>query len=132
MIIGVGLDLVEMSRIESVFVRYGLTFAERVLHQDEIFAGPISLGESRSAGDAVRYLASSFAAKEAAVKALGTGFAQGITMHDVRIKRAPSGKPSLVLMGRAKEIADSLNVSSAFLSITHERNMAAAVVVLEG
>ena len=77
-------------------------------------------------------MAARFAAKEAAVKALGTGFAEGIGPRDVAVRSLPSGKPELVLSGKAREKADALGVKKLPLTLTHTRDNAAAVVILEG
>ena len=72
------------------------------------------------------------AAIDAAVKALGTGFAEGIGPRDVAVRSLPSGKPELVLSGKAREKADALGVKKLHLTLTHTRDNAAAVVILEG
>lgn len=124
MIIGLGLDLVEISRIEASWRRFGQRFAERVLH-------PLELAEM-PASKPVEYLAARFAAKEAAVKALGTGFAGGISTHSVYVRKLPSGQPEMVFTGPALERLRTLGASGSFLSITHSKTNAAAVLVLTG
>lgn len=123
MIKGLGLDLVEIDRIRRIFLRFGARFCERILTPAE----NASLG-----GDAVRYLSSRFAAKEAAVKALGTGFRDGIGFQDIETGADELGKPSLTLAGAALARARGLGVARIHLSITHGRDTACAVVVLEG
>lgn len=125
MVIGLGIDLVELSRIRAAVERFGRRFAAKVCTEAEF-----EVLDSRR--DPVPYLAALFASKEAAVKALGTGFRQGIHLHSVEIRHLPSGQPELFLLGRAAERAASLGVERAHVSMTHERGMAAAVVVLEG
>ena len=123
-IIGIGLDLIELSRMERSLHRFGEHFLNRIMADDERSAIP---------GDrAVSHVAARFAAKEAAVKALGTGFAEGIGPRDVAVRSLPSGKPELVLSGKAREKADALGVKKLHLTLTHTRDNAAAVVILEG
>jgi holo-[acyl-carrier protein] synthase len=100
-----------------------MKFASRILAEEEM-----SLLPSAAAG----YLASRFAVKEAAAKALGTGFAQGITMKQIAVRSAAGGAPQLVLHGKALERSNGLGASRAHLSLSHERSAAVAVVILEG
>ncbi|MGE4292506.1 MAG: holo-[acyl-carrier-protein] synthase [Desulfovibrio sp.] len=125
MVRGLGIDLVELDRIRASFERFGERFVEKILT-------PREAERIRGRKDPVPYLAALFAGKEAAVKALGTGFAQGVTLHGVEILHLPSGKPELHLHGRALEVARELGVISMHVSLTHARDTAGAVVVLEG
>ena len=129
MIVGIGLDLVELPRIKKIYSRFGLLFAARILTPEEIAAGALS-GKAEAANE-VRFLASRFAAKEAASKALGTGLAQGVTLHCIEVVRQKDGRPKIVFTNGALDRANSLSVTHGHLSITHERNMAAATVILE-
>jgi holo-[acyl-carrier protein] synthase len=122
-ILGIGIDVVELSRMHRIWERYGTRFADRVLGPAERNLLP---------KDAVRYLASRFASKEAAAKALGTGLARGVTFHSLQVAAEPSGKPVLLLSGTAHDIAMEMGVKRSHLSITHGRDVAAAVVILEG
>lgn len=122
MILGLGLDVCELDRIKRSWERFGERFAARILHPNELKALPAS---------PVAYLASRFAAKEAAVKALGTGFSQGIWFHDVEVAREASGKPVLKLHGKAAEAAQGMGVTCYHISLTHGRGIASAVVILE-
>lgn len=122
MIIGIGLDLVEIERIQKSWSRFGLKFAEHILCPSEL--------EKLPSHPAV-YLASRFAAKEAAMKAVGTGYAQGVTFHSFEISSLPSGKPLLSLRNKAEIIAREQGVERIHLSITHGRETAAAVVIFE-
>jgi len=124
MIVGVGLDLAEMDRIQALWGRYGIRFAKRILTDKEIDQLPKSNPTKR--------LAALFAGKEAAVKALGTGFAQGIHFKCVEILHAPSGKPEITFLGRGQEECDAQGIVRAHISLTHSRDTAAATVVLEG
>ena len=129
-IIGIGLDLIELSRMERSLHRFGEHFLNRIMADDERSAIP---GDPSSpSARAVSHVAARFAAKEAAVKALGTGFAEGIGPRDVAVRSLPSGKPELVLSGKAREKADALGVKKLHLTLTHTRDNAAAVVILEG
>lgn len=123
MIIGLGLDIVETERIRRLYERFGQRFPGRILAPGELALMP---------ANAVPYIASRFAAKEAAVKALGTGFARGIVPQQIETVRDLLGKPALLLHGEARRRADTLGVSVCHVSLTHERNYAAAVVILEG
>ena len=97
MIVGMGIDIVELARIEKSLGRFGLRFA----------------------------------AKEAAVKALGTGFSQGIGPAQVETVSGPGGKPNLLLHGEALQQAQAMGVTRCHVSISHDRSSAVAVVVLE-
>jgi holo-[acyl-carrier protein] synthase len=121
-IVGHGVDLVEVERIRSALDRHGERFANRIYTQ----------GEQSQAGTGplrVQFLAGRFAAKEAVMKALGTGWARGVSWTDIDVKRLPSGKPEVTLRGKCKEIADGLGIARLELSITHTDGHAAASVV---
>lgn len=122
MIIGLGIDLVEIARMERAFSRFG----DRLLKK--IFT-PLEL--SHMPKNPAFWLAGRFAAKEAAVKALGTGFRDGIGLTDIEVVPDGLGKPSLRFHEAAADRGLFLNVRRAHLSISHERSMATAVVVLE-
>lgn len=123
MIVGLGIDIAELDRIGESYRRFGDKFCVRILTGAERLLLP---------ANPVAYLASRFAAKEAAVKALGTGFSQGITFHDIEILSEPSGRPLLHLHNQARQRAEALGVRQTHLSISHGRDNAVAVVVLEG
>ncbi len=122
MIVGLGLDVTELDRIEKIFARHGERFCEKILT-------PVERAEMPRL--AVPFLAARFAAKEAGVKALGTGFRDGISLKDVEVCVGPLGKPLLRFLHAAKDRADALGVASAHISLTHGRDVVAAVVVLE-
>jgi holo-[acyl-carrier protein] synthase len=124
MIVGLGTDLAEIPRIERSIARFGERFLERIYTPAEI---AYCLRKKSSAES----FAARFAAKEAGAKALGTGISFGVGWHDFEVRRAPSGKPSLHLTGRAAELAVRLRVTGIALSLTHTSSMALAVVVLE-
>lgn len=123
MIVGLGMDIAELDRIRAAWERHGERFALKILTEAEHLDMPRR--------DPVPYLASRFACKEAAVKALGTGFSQGVSFKDVEIVKNAAGKPGLTLHGRAKEVAHELGAAQAHITLTHGRDTAAAVVVLE-
>ncbi|MFV0422129.1 holo-[acyl-carrier-protein] synthase [Oleidesulfovibrio sp.] len=122
MIVGTGIDLTELDRIRKALERHPERFAKRILHDNEL--------ESLQPVTPAR-LAARFAAKEAAVKALGTGFTMGISFKDLEVYNEANGKPALRLHGEAREQAEQLGVTRIHLSLTHGRDTAAAVVILE-
>lgn len=123
-VLGLGIDLCEIERIEEALARHGARFLERVCVPGEV-RRPI--GSRRIA----EHVAGLFAAKEAAMKALGTGM-RGVAFREIAVAREPGGPPRLVLAGRARARADVLGVAAAHVSITHGRRDAAAVVLLLG
>ena len=125
MIIGVGLDLVETERMARALEEHGERLERRLFTESE-------RADCRDRSDRVLALAARFAAKEACLKALGTGWAQGLFFRQVEVCRAASGVPTLRLEGSAGDRARALGVRSTWVSLTHERGMAAALVVLEG
>lgn len=121
MIAGLGLDLVEIARVAESLERHGEAFAERILHPDED-RGRVATAEGAT------HLAGLFAAKEAVMKALGTGMA-GAAFKEIAILNRPGGEPYVRLMGRALETAGRRGVRDWHISITHSRTMAAAVAI---
>ena len=123
-ILSVGLDLVDLERMERLLDRHGDAAVRRICREGEarVLAGP----------GRVAHVAGLFAAKEAAMKALGTGWAAGIGFRQIEVVRQAGGAPGLALHGAARERADALGVTRCHLSITHDGRTAAAVVVLEG
>ncbi len=125
MILGHGVDLAEVQRVRRSVERFGDRFLERVFTKSErVYAGD---GPRR-----YEHLAARFAAKEAVLKALGTGWAQGVGWTDIEVAREASGRPVLVLHGKAREMAESLGVRRWHLSMTHTGTMAMASVIAEG
>jgi holo-[acyl-carrier protein] synthase len=124
MIVGTGVDIAEVDRIKASIERFGRRFLERVFTPDEI-----RYCESK-ANKAERY-AGRFAAKEAAMKAIGTGWSRGVTWQDVEVKRLPGGRPTMAFHGKAAEFAQRLGALRAHLSITHTAQQAIAQVILE-
>ena len=124
MIVGLGVDLAEVDRIRRSVQRYGDRFLDRVYTQAERH---YSLGKANFA----ERLAARFAAKEAGMKAIGTGWQMGVTWRDFEVINEPSGRPTLRLNGAAKQIAEDMQGSRVTLSLTHTANVAFAVVILE-
>ncbi|CAM2057777.1 holo-(acyl-carrier-protein) synthase [Desulfovibrionales bacterium] len=125
MIVGLGVDLVELSRIKRAWKHFGRAFAMRILGPNEM------AGLDRHPQQIVSFLAARFAAKEATAKALGTGFTQQVHFHDLQITYNALGKPELVLSGHALVHATALDVTRTHISLTHDNDTAVAVVVLE-
>ncbi len=124
MIFGIGTDIIKISRIEHSLSRFGENFAKRILTPEE-FA--LFLKHKNQA----TYVASRFAAKEACVKALGTGFSQGLGFGQIGVANNSAGKPELYFLDKAYLLYQQKNIQKAHLSITHERDYAVAFVVLE-
>jgi holo-[acyl-carrier protein] synthase len=124
MIVGSGIDLVEIGRIQRSMERYGQRFLDRVYTAAE----QAYCLRKRQAAES---LAARFAAKEAGAKALGTGISQGVNWLEIEVVREPGGRPALRFHGRAAQFAARLGVRHAALSITHTADLAMASVVLE-
>jgi holo-[acyl-carrier protein] synthase len=124
MIVGLGLDIAEVDRIEAAIGRRGAAFLERLYTP-----GEVAYCESHK--DKFERYAARFAAKEAAMKALGTGWSRGVRWRDIEVAREPSGKPTLRLEGVAQQIAQRMGVKAISLSITHSGNLALAQVIFE-
>ena len=125
MILGTGVDLAEVSRIRAAIMRYGNRFTARIYTPEEIAY------VERKANRFERY-AGRFAAKEAGMKAIGTGWARGVRWRDFEVANLPSGGPTLKLHGAAARIAAELGVKAIALSITHTAELGMAHVILEG
>ena len=126
MMVGMGTDIVEVDRVAAGLERFGPRYAARILSPAELAL----LAPEGGLPSAVR-LAGRFAAKEAAVKALGSGFSGGIGLHDIEILPSAAGKPLLHFHGPAAALALRLEVEQQHVTITHDRHVAAAVVILE-
>ena len=124
MIAGVGIDIVEHKRIARIHIRYGEKFARRILDEME-------LEDYRKSAAKDRFLAKRFAAKEAASKALGTGFSMGISLNMICVRHDGNGRPLLEFHAKAAEYANNLHVVTKWLSISDEDNYSTAMVVLE-
>jgi holo-[acyl-carrier protein] synthase len=123
-IVGSGVDLCEVQRIKDAITRHGRRFVERIYTAREI-----AYAESKA--NLYERYAARFAAKEAGMKALGTGWRGGITWHDFEVTNLPSGRPTLQFHGKAAEIAKHLGVENISLSITHTSVQGMALVILE-
>jgi holo-[acyl-carrier protein] synthase len=124
MIVGTGIDLAEVPRIAQAIRRFGDRFVRRVFTDAEI-----RYCES-VANSAERY-AARFAAKEAGMKALGTGWSQGVRWRDIEVSRPPGGRPTLLFHGKAAEFAARLGARHIALSLSHTAVQAMAQVILE-
>jgi holo-[acyl-carrier protein] synthase len=124
MIVGTGIDITEVDRIAGSVARFGRRFLERVFTPDEI-----RYCEAK-ANKAERY-AGRFAAKEAAMKAIGTGWSRGVRWQDIEVRRLPGQRPTLAFHGRALEFFQNVRAVRAQLSITHTKDIAVALVILE-
>lgn len=122
-ILGIGTDIIEIARIKAALERQP-GFAQRLLTPEE-------LTEMESVRFPERFLAKRFAAKEAALKALGTGLAQGIRWQDIEIGHTEAGQPILQFSGAAKRRAEQLSVQRLHISLSDEAHYAQAMVVLE-
>ncbi|NYF88249.1 holo-ACP synthase [Tunturiibacter empetritectus] len=125
MVLGVGTDLIETRRIQESIDRYGERFLERIFTEGEI---AYCVRKKKNAAES---FSARFAAKEAGAKALGTGISRGVTWKELEVRREASGKPTLHLSGRAAELAKAMGVRRVQLSLTHSRELAMAVVVVE-
>ena len=124
MIVGMGVDLAEVPRVRAAAERFGARFIERIFTAAEIAY------VERKANRFERY-AARFAAKEAGMKAIGTGWKRGVRWRDFEVANLPSGKPTLRLHGEAARVAERLGVKAVALSLTHTAEMAMAQVILE-
>jgi len=124
MIIGSGIDMVEIRRIQHAIDRYGQRFLDRVFTADE-------QAYCKRKRNSAESFAARFASKEAGAKALGTGISFGVSWLEIEVVREPSGRPSLRFYGRAAQIASGMGFARAALSITHTAALATASVILE-
>ena len=125
MLIGTGVDLIEIERIAQSIERYGDRFLRRVFTDQEI-------AYCSRKRDSAESFAARFAAKEAAAKALGTGISRGVTWNEFQVTRKPGDRPTLELRGRAALLAGELGVRNISLSLTHTATLAMASVMMEG
>ena len=124
MIFGVGTDIVEVSRIQATYDRFGEHFVRRILMQEEIEL-------FRRSKQPVRFLAMRFAGKEATVKAMGTGFAHGVWLRDVGILNNSWGRPTVTWSERGRRVCDRLGVGSGHVSLTDDAGLVVAFAVVE-
>jgi len=124
MIVGTGIDIAEVPRIARSIERFGDRFIQRVFTDGEIRYC------NRKANRVERY-AARFAAKEAAMKAIGTGWNYGVAWRDVEVARVPGGRPTIRFHGKAAEFANKIGARNVALSISHTEQIAIAQVILE-
>jgi holo-[acyl-carrier protein] synthase len=124
MVLGLGTDLIETKRVRESIDRFGERFLQRIYTPGEI-------AYCNRKKNGAESFAARFAAKEAGAKALGTGISRGVGWTEFEVRREASGRPTLHLSGRAKELAKAMGVKRVQLSLTHSRELAMAVVVLE-
>ena len=123
MIYGIGTDIVRVSRMQSSLQRFGDAFAHRILT-------PMELDEFRGDKRPAQFLAKRFAAKEALVKAMGTGFRDGVKLSDIGVSHNPAGRPSLNCSGRTETLLREMGVAESHLSLADEQEYAVAFVIL--
>ncbi|MBO0910191.1 MAG: holo-[acyl-carrier-protein] synthase [Acidobacteria bacterium] len=124
MIVGTGIDIAEVPRIADSIERFGDRFLRRVFTENEI-------GYCESKANRAERYAARFAAKEAAMKALGTGWNCGVRWRDLEVCREPGGRPTIKFHGKAAELAARMNAKNVSLSLTHTREQAMASVIFE-
>jgi holo-[acyl-carrier protein] synthase len=124
MIVGSGIDLVEIARIQQSVERFGQRFLDRVFTPGE-------QAYCRRKRNSAESFAARFAAKEAAAKALGTGISRGVNWLEIEVVREPGGRPGICFHGRAAEFASRLGVVHTALSLTHTATLSMASVVVE-
>tara|TARA_R110002094_G_scaffold160856_4_gene146125 strand:+ start:1099 stop:1476 length:378 start_codon:yes stop_codon:yes gene_type:complete len=124
MIVAIGVDAVEIERIRDMFDRSGDRFVNRIFTEQE---GDYCRGRN----DPAESLAARFAAKEATMKCLGTGWAEGLTFRQIEVQRLPSGDTELVVSGEAKIRAEALGIRRWHVSLTHTEITATAFVIAE-
>jgi holo-[acyl-carrier protein] synthase len=123
-IVGVGVDLAEVSRIRASFERFGERFRDRIFT-------PLEIAYCESKANKYERYAARFAAKEAGMKAIGTGMRRGVRWVDFEVANLPSGKPTLRFHGIAAQVAERLGVTNVALSLTHTSETSLAHVILE-
>ena len=124
MIFGVGTDIVELSRIEATYQRFGEHFVNRLLMPEE-------LALFQKTKDPVRFLAMRFSGKEATAKAMGTGFAHGIWLRDIGITANDWGRPLIIWSERGLDVCKRLGIGSGHVSLTDDGGLVVAFAVVE-
>ena len=123
MIVGIGTDIIEVARIERLMAGQK-RFQKRIFTETEV-----AYCESKK--NKAQNYAARFAAKEAFLKAIGTGWRQGVAFKEIEVVNNPQGKPEIFLSGKAKEIADNLGITNIQISLSHLKDIAIAVVAAE-
>ena len=124
MILGVGIDIVEVTRIRKSYERFGDRFLQRILMEGEI-------SYSLSHKDPAPHLAARFAAKEAISKAFGTGIGKHLAWHDMEVRRKESGEPYVVLHDKGTALMQQVNAAKLHISLSHTTQHATAIAILE-
>lgn len=124
MIVGLGVDIAEVERVREAIARHG----DRILNR--VFT-PLEIAYCQAHRNSAERFAARFAAKEAGMKALGTGWRNGVTWKDFEVANEPSGKPTLRLSGRAAELCAAVGGTRVLLSLTHTEETALAQVLIE-
>lgn len=124
MIYGIGIDIVEVVRVQRAYDRWGQRFADKIL-------GPMELKHFSKTKTPVRFLAMRFAAKEATSKALGTGFKQGVSPRQIEVKHNRAGKPSLVFSEYISRLMARNKITASFVTMADERDYVIAYATLE-
>lgn len=124
MIFGIGTDIVEIERMQELLVKHGDKAAQKILSDDEF-------NEFQQAVNPAAFLAKRFAAKEAAAKAFGTGFREGLNLRHIAVKNNALGRPELNFSQRASELLTELSIGAYFLSLSDEQHYAIAYVIME-
>ena len=122
MILGLGVDIVEVSRLKTLIKKS--SFIEKIFSSEEA-------AYCRSKNNPEIHFAARFAAKEAVMKGLGTGFSKGISFKDIEVRVSVEGEPSIHLTGKASELASQKKINSVLLSLSHETQYAVAVALLQ-
>jgi holo-[acyl-carrier protein] synthase len=123
MIFGVGTDILKVERVGAVYERHGERFVQHLLMPDE-------LRDFRQAKNPVRFLSMRFAAKEAIVKALGTGFANGMWLRDAGVVHDPRGKPEIIFSPRGQRVCQTFGVGGGHVTLSDEAGLIVAVAIL--
>ncbi|MBN2297549.1 MAG: holo-ACP synthase [Deltaproteobacteria bacterium] len=124
MICGVGIDMVDVGRIQSLYKRHGQRLLQKVFTDHEIIY-------CTARHNIAQHLSGRFAAKEAVAKALGTGLLNGISFKDIEVVKHDDGPPGITLHNRAEAMMKSLEISKIHLSISHDAGLAIAFVIME-
>ena len=124
MIIGIGTDIVDISRMERIVNRYTTAFLEKIFTEGE-------LNQAANRNNSPEFFSGRWAVKEAVSKALGCGIGENCGWHDIATSNSENGKPEVKLTGNAAKFADQLGVKNIHVSISHDRQIACAFVVLE-
>ena len=124
MIVGIGSDIVSVARMKKSLDRHGEAFSQRILH-------PLELDQMQKVTNKEQFLAKRFAVKEAASKAIGTGFAEGVSWKDIYLEHDGLGKPILCFSGKAQGHIERLGVNQQWVTLSDEQDYAVAFVILE-